>query len=266
MNVFLFELKRTFKSATTWTVVLIALLFLLMDATYPLYQNSRVDVEAILAGFPPSFSALFGISVDTIFSYGGFYAFGFLYLSLIGTIMAALLGLDIFSRESRSKCQDFLLTKPRSRTSLFCAKLLAALATLVLSNVLYILASFLAYRIAGQTGAPIGNIALAASALFFTELVMFSVSVCTAVFAKRVRSVSGTATIIAFGGFILTALQSILQIDELRYIAPYKYFNVSLAFSEGHFETRYAVAAAVITVLLLAISFIHYHRVDIPAS
>ncbi len=266
MNVFFFELKRTAKSMTTWTIILVVLLFLLMDATYPIYQNSRADVEAIIAGFPPSFSALFGISVDTIFSYGGFYAFGFLYLSLMGALMAALLGLDIFSRESRNACRDFLLTKPRARQQLFCAKLLAALTMLVVSNLLYVLASLLAYHIAGQTDTPIGWVILAASALFFTELVMFSVAVTLAVYARKIRSVSGSATIVAFGGFILTALQSILQIDELRYIAPYKYFNVSLAFSDGHFETHYVVAAALITVVLLILSSVRYCRVDIPAS
>ena len=265
MNVYLFELRRTWKSAASWAAVLLILLGVLMAVVYPVYSNARADVEAAMAGFPPQFAAAFiGVSIDQIFSYGGFYAFGFLYLSLLGAIMASILGLDLFAREKRAKCTDFLMTKPMSRSDLFSAKFLAGLTLLILTNVLYIIVSVILYRSVVQ-GASTGRVVLASSALFFTQLVIYAISVLTAVCAKKIRSTSGSSMAIGFGGFVLSALHSILHEDALRYITPYKYFDVTLAFSEGRFETPYVITAAAVTVTLLIIAFVKYCRTDIHA-
>ncbi len=266
MNVYRFELRRTWKNAAVWTAALLALLAALTLWAYPVFIDGRAAVEKILAGFPPEFAAAFGFSLDDVFSYAGFYAFGFLYYFLFGAIMAAVAGLDIFSRENRNKCQDFLLTKPRGRGGLFCSKLLAALTLLTASNLLFILESIALYRNAGQDPAALGKAVLAASALFFTQIVMLAVSVFIAVFSKRIRSVSGTATTIGFAGFLLSALHSILEKDALRYITPFKYFDVTLAFSEGRFETPYVLTAAAVTLMLLALAFIRYCRADVAAA
>ena len=178
--------------------------------------------------------------------------------------MASILGLDLFAREKRAKCTDFLITKPMSRSDLFKAKILAGLTQLILTNVLYIIVSVILYHSVGQD-ASTGRVVLASSALFFTQLVIYAVSVLTAVCAKKIRSTSGSAMAICFGGFVLSALHSILHEDALRYITPYKYFDVLLAYSEGRFETPYVITAAVVTVMMLLISFVKYCRSDIHA-
>lgn len=265
MNVYLFELKRTRKNAAFWTTALLCLLVMLMSVVYPVYSESRTLVESVLESFPPEFSAAFGLSIADIFSFGGFYAFAFLYLSLMGGIMAATLGLSTFAREKQNKCTDFLLAKPKNRSELFLSKLLSTLTLLAIANILYIAAFLILYNISEQDAALIGRGLLAASAMFFTQLVLLSVSVFIATFAKRIRSVSSVSMGIAFGGFILTALHSILKEDILRYITPYKYFDVTLAFTEGHFESLYAATAAIITLVLLGASFVRYCRSDVHA-
>ncbi len=263
MNVYLFELRRAWKSAAVWTAVLFALFIGLIAGFYPAFLDSRVEVERALANLPPEFAAAFGMEMDNLFSYGGFYAFSFLYMSLLGAIMAASLGIDMFAREKRAKCTDFLLTKPRTRSGMFVAKLLSVLTLLVFVNALYLIASLVLCSAYGQES--MGRVALAASALFFTQLLMLSVAIFAAIFMKRVRSVSASAMMIGFGGFLLTALHSLLEDDALRYIAPFKYFSVSLAFSEGRFETPYVLTAAAITLVLLVASHMSYCRGDAHA-
>ncbi|MPM02953.1 hypothetical protein SDC9_49212 [bioreactor metagenome] len=266
MNVYLFELKAQLKSAALWTAVILALLSLLMAAVYPVYYESRAEAQAVMEGFPPQFAAAFGLTLETIFSYRGFYSFGFFYLSLLGGIMASGLTLSVFAREKRSKCADFLLVKPRSRSGVFCSKLLACLTVLTAVNILFIAFGVVLYRVYGRGEASSSRAALASSALFFTQIVFLAVSAFAAVFAKKVRSVSGAATAIGLAGFLLSALHGILRGDALRYIAPLKYFDVSRAFSEGAFETRYVVTAVVLTALLLAASFFRYLKSDVPAA
>lgn len=263
MNIYLFELKAQLKSFIVWTAVFLALLVLLMVAVYPIFYDSKDAMNAALQGFPPEFVAAFGMTMDDIFSYGGFFAFSFLYFSLMGAIMAATLGISVFSREKRAKCTDFLLTKPRARMTCFTAKLLSSLTVLLAMNILFVVTALILYRNAGQDAALTGRAALGASGLFFMQLVFLAIAVFAATFAKKIRSVSGIATAIGFGGFIMSALHSILEEEALRYVAPMKYFDVSAAFSKGSFETKYVVTAAVVTILLLAAACVKYCRSDV---
>lgn len=265
MNVFRFELRRAWVGAAVWTLVILGLLCGLIVGALPAFLESRAGVESMLASFPPAFAAAFGMQMDNLFSFGGFYAFGFLYYSLFGSIMAAVIGLDLFSREKREKCMDFLLTKPRMRSRLFGEKLLAALALLLLSNALFIAESLALYRAYAPAPLDFGRALLAASALLFTELVLFAVSVFAAVFSRKIRSVSGVATAIGFAGFLLSALHSLLEEEKLRYITPFKYFEAAKAYFDGSFEAKYALTGAALTVLLLAAAYARYTRADIPA-
>ena len=194
MNVFRFELRRAWLGAALWTLIILTLLIGLIAGALPAFMDSRAGVEAMLGSFPPAFAAAFGLQLDNLFSFGGFFSFGFLYYALFGAIMVSVIGLDLFSREKREKCMDFLLTKPRTRSRLFFEKLLAAITLILLSNALFIAAALSLYGAYAPAPLQVGNALLAASSLLLTELVLFSVAVFFAVFAKKVRSVSGAAT------------------------------------------------------------------------
>ena len=265
MNVFRFELRRTWVGVAVWTLVMIGLLAGLITGALPAFLESRAGVENMLANFPPAFAAAFGLQMDNLFSFGGFYSFGFLYFSLFGAIMASGLGLNLFSREKREKCMDFLLTKPRARSRLFLDKLLAALAMLFTSNLLFIAESLALYRAYAPAPLLLGHALLAATSLLWTELLFLSIGAVIAVFARRVRSVSGLATAIGFAGFLLSALHSLLEEENLRYITPYQYYDTAKAFFDGAFEAKYALIGAALTLGLMIAAYTRYTRADIPA-
>ncbi len=265
MNVFRFELRRAWASAAVWTLVILALLVGLVAGALPTFLDSRAAVESMLSNFPRAFAAAFGVHLDSIFSFAGFYAFGFAYYSLFGAIMAAGMGLNLFSREKRDKCMDFLMTKPRSRGRLFSEKLLAALTLLLVSNVLFTAGSLALYYAYAPAPLMIGRALLASVALLLTEIVIFAIAVFAAVFAKKIRSVSAAATAISFGAFLLSAIHGLVEEEKMRYITPLKYFDVSKAFLEGTFDTPYAITAAVLTVALMIAAYLRYTRADIPA-
>ena len=265
MNVYRFELKRAWLGACIWTLVMTGLLVGLIAGALPAFLESRTAVESMLGNFPPAFRAAFGMQMDNLFSFGGFYAFGFLYYALFGSIMASGIGLDLFSREKREKCMDFLLTKPRGRGRLFFEKLLAALTLLLCSNAVFIGVSLALYRAYAPSPLMMGRALLASSALLLTELLFLSIGMCVGIITKKVRSVSGIATAIGFGGFLLSALHSLLEIEKLRYITPFKYFDAAKAFFDGSFEANYALTGVAIALALLAVSYARYTRADIPA-
>lgn len=262
MSIFLFELKAQIKDTVIWMFSLLAVLFLFMAGMYPVLQGSLDDVLRIIGGFPPEFSAAFGFDITSMFDMGGFYSFAFGYIGLTGAIMAVSFGVSSFSREGRSKCMDFLLTKPVSRERIFISKLLSNLSLLLAVNIVYIIVSCL---FLSRQEADMGTVFGASLALLLTQLVFYAIGIFYAVFAKKVRSVSGIATAFGFGAFILSALVNIIGEDSIRYIAPLKYFDPTELFINGRFETPYAVTGGVIAVLGTLLAFVRFCKRDAHA-
>ncbi len=265
MNTFAFETKAQAKGVAVWTACLVALLAVFGGAFYPAFVESRAAVQDALASLPPAFAAVFGVSMDAIFSYGGFFQFLYTYLGLVGAIMAAGVGLAAFGREKRSQCVDFLFVKPVSRGWLFVRKGLACLALLAAANAIFVAASIATYLANGQDRAGLGTLVLASLSLFFLQVVFLAVGAVVAVFARKVRSVSGMATALGFGGFALLALNSLLKEEALRYVSPLNYFNPGTVFETGGYDAKYAVAAAIVVVACVAAAWGKYSRSDTPA-
>lgn len=265
MNVFSFETKAQLRSFLVWTVSLLTVFLLLIFGFYGPFMNGREATQKALASLPPAFSAVFGVELDRIFSYDGFFQFLYTYVGLVGAIMASSIALAAFSREKRAKCVDFLLTKPISRGKAFFLKLLSCLALLAILNLLFIAASMAAYAGNGQDPSQMGTLVLASSSLFFMQLTFLSIGTLYAVHAPKVRSVSGTATALGFTGFILMALCSLIREDALRYLSPLTYFNPESVFLTGGFELRYVLMAAAVIATCMAVAYGKYCKSDTRA-
>lgn len=265
MNIYLFELKAQIRTFVIWTAILIGLLTALMAGMYPIFYDTMDEVVALLKGFPPQFAAAFGIHMENLFSFGGFFSFTFSYLALVAAIMTAVLAVSTFAREKRSKCTDFLLTKPLTREKIFLAKFLAILTVIAAANLLVLGASAVIYLAGGQEADLLGRILLAVCGLFFTQLVFLAMGTLFAISAKKVRSVSGAATAFGFTGFILSALHGILEKEAMRFIAPLKYFDPSEVIFNGSYEVKYVITAVVVIAFCISVSWIRYCKTDAHA-
>ncbi len=265
MNIFWFETKAQLKSFVTWAASLLGLFLLMVAVFYGAFMESKDAVLKALESLPPVFALIFGVSVSTIFTFGGFFQFVYTYLGLIGAIMAASLALSSFSREKRSKCVDFLLVKPVTRSRIFLCKLLSCLLLIVLTNLLFIASSVIAYTANGQSASGMGRLILASLSLFFMQVTFLSMGILYATYARKVRSVSGIATAIGFAGFILMALHSLIKEEVIRYVSPLTYFNPGTVFLTGGYETKFAVAAIILCVACVALSYAKYVKSDTQA-
>jgi ABC-2 type transport system permease protein len=130
------------------------------------------------------------------------------------------------------------------------------------TNLLFVIASVLSYNANGQDPGGLNRLILASLSLFFMQLTFLSIGVLYAVFARKVRSVSGIATAIGFAGFILMALYSLIKEDFIRFFSPLTYFNPGTVFLTGGYETRFAWTAAVVIIACIALSYFRYVKSD----
>ena len=100
--------------------------------------------------------------------------------------MAASLGFAVFAREKRSRCADFLLTKPLGRTRTFFAKLLACVVGLLIVNLVFVAVSVALYEGTGEDSLAVSTVVLVALGMAGTQLVFLSLSVLLSVFMIKV--------------------------------------------------------------------------------
>lgn len=176
MNIVAYECRSQLKSFLVWTFGLVGGFVLFVAAFYGAFMDSKAAVEQALMSLPPAFAAVFGVEVQKIFTFGGFFQFSYTYIALAGAIMAAVTGLAVFAREKRNKCTDFLLAKPVRRSAVFGQKLLACFVLLLAFNALYLCAVLAAYAVNGAGPEGYARVALAGASLFFLQMVYLSVA------------------------------------------------------------------------------------------
>ncbi len=261
MNIFRFELRSLFRPFFTWTVSLIGTMMLFVWGIFPLFMESKNELEAVMQNFPPQFAQMFGIMGD-LFSFEGFYRFSYLYISVMGAIFALQMAVSAFYREKRTGSLEFLLTKPVSRSEIFFAKLGAVTTWVVLSSLLYGLAFIWMARLR-QVGQPIDRpLLLAGFAILGLELVFVGIGTFLAVYMRKIRSVAGVATIGGMVAFIVSSLYNLLELPELRWISALQYFDVGYAFRHGVYEWEYVGAAVGLTAVTLGLAYVKYVRQD----
>jgi ABC-2 type transport system permease protein len=261
MNILKFELKRSFLSMVGWTVGMIACISVFMQGMFPIYSDSIDQIMVMMQSFPKEFLAAFGFSMD-MFSFAGFYAFSFTYLTLLGVMFSCTVTLQIFAREKRSHCQEFLYAKPVTRQKIFMEKLAAVLSLLVVSNMVLVAWAGMVTVLAGENEL-LGKIVLASLSVFCTELLFMAFVILYSVQARKVRTISGAAMAFAFAGFILSALSSLIDKVEMRYIAPFKYFDPFQAVMNGTYEIEYVITALFIFIAVMAVASMRYFNKDV---
>lgn len=264
MNMFLHELKAYRKSTIIWTIALVALVVLFLSM-FPSFSREAEEFKKLLEGYPEALRRALGLAVENIGSILGFYSYVFLYISLVGAIQAMNLGTSIVSKEVRDKTADFLLTKPVTRTKIMTSKLLAAVTSLVITNVVYLGAATMMASLVETKEYSTKVFLLLSLTLFFLQLIFLALGIIVSVVVPKIKSVLPISLGTVFAFFIIGALASTTGDDALRYISPFKYFDFAYIVQNSRYETSYMMVAIGFIALAIAASYSIYAKRDIHA-
>lgn len=186
-------------------------------------------------------------------------------VTLCGAIQAMNLGTSIISKEVREKTADFLLTKPVTRHQVLTAKLLAALASLVVTNVVYIAAaSFMAIQVRTEEF-NLSTFILLSLTLFFVQLMFLAIGIIVTVVVPKVKSVLTISLATVFAFYFLGMFSSTTGDDAKRYISPFKYFDTAYVMENAGYEIPFLIAGAAVIILAIGVSYYVYAKKDIHA-
>jgi ABC-2 type transport system permease protein len=264
MNIFLHELKAYRKSTMIWSISLILVVVLFMSL-FPAFTKDVTEFKKLLEGYPEPVRKALGMDLNTLFSILGFYCYALTFITLCAAIQAMNLGTSIVSKEVREKTADFLLTKPVTRSTIITAKLLAALVSLVITNVIYFAAaSFMAFQVKTEDFS-FQTFFLLSLTILFVQLMFLAMGIIISVSVPKIKSVLSVSLSTVFAFYFLGVIGSTTDDEAKRYISPFKYFATSYIMEKSSFEVSFLIVGAVLIILAIAASYRVYSKKDIHA-
>lgn len=263
MNVFMREMKANRKALIIWCIGVLLMVASGMGK-YAGFSGSGQSINDLLAQMPQSLKAIMGMGTFDLTTATGFYGVLFIYLAMMATIHATMLGADIISKEERDKTAEFLFLKPISRTRIITLKLSASLVNIIIFNLVTFVSSILMVQKYSKGEAIIGGITRLMLGMFILQFIFLLIGTAIAAVSKHPKTAPSLATGILLLTFILSiAIDMNSRIENLKYLTPFKYFDAKNLLNTRGFEPVYVILSAVIIAVLLRATYVFYKSRDL---
>lgn len=264
MNIFLHELRSFRKSVIIWTLSLIALTVVFF-ALFPALTKDISETKNLILGFPEAIRNGMGLVLDHFGTILGYYAFPINFVILVGAIQAMNMGTSVVSKEVRDKTADFLLTKPVTRIKILTGKILAVLASLVLTNGIYLFVATLMARFVSKEPFSFKLFFMISISLFFVQLIFMSLGILLSVIIPKIKSAVPISLGTVFFFYFINFLCTTASDDVLRYFTPFKYFDPTYIVEHGSYEPVFILISIAIILVSITASYLIYERKDVHA-
>jgi ABC-2 type transport system permease protein len=263
MNVFWREMKASRKSLIIWCFGVIFMVASGMNK-YASLSSSSQSMNDLMADMPKSFQVLMGTGTFDLSKASGYYGMLYLYLLVMATIHAAILGASLISKEERDKTSEFLFVKPVSRNKILTAKLLAAFVNILILNLITLFSSILIVQKYSKGEEVSTDIVVLMAGMLILQLLYLLIGTAIAAVNKHPK----TATSLSTGILLITFILSIVidlnkKMEFLKYFTPFKYYEAKKLMYGGGFDAIYVVLSVVIITALIIITYVFFNKRDL---
>ncbi len=262
MNIFLRELKASIKSLLIWSAIVVFFALVGFSKFSAFYQNE--EMLQILEGMPPALLESFNMNAFNMTEVTGFYGVMFAFYGLILSVAAAMWGSTIISKEERDRTVEFSLSLPVTRARLVTAKTLAV----VVDCVLLLLVTWGVTVAGAQQYSPDAAFyqfnAISIPAFFILQMIFLALGILLGCALRRHKLAGSLAVAVLLGTYFLSVLSGLSQdLDFLRYVTPFKYFDPLLMLAEGRLELVFVLLSGGIVIVFMALAYVTYKRRDL---
>lgn len=264
MNVFWREMKAHRKSLIFWSIGMILMVYSGMGK-YEAYSSSGQSINNLMKDIPKSLKAVLGFGEVDLSTLAGYYSILFLYILLMATIHAVMLGATIIAKEERDKTSEFLFVKPISRTTAITAKLSAAFINVVVLNLVTLGSLILILGFFNKNGEDVnGDIALTMLGMFLLQVLFMTIGAALASIKRKPKSATSVATGILLFTYLLSIIIDLNEgLEGLKYFTPFKYFEAANVMFGNGIETIYVVISIGMSVILAFFTYAFFKKRDL---
>ncbi|MDR6551741.1 ABC transporter permease subunit [Paenibacillus qinlingensis] len=262
MNIFLRELNVYKKSIFFWSIGIIFLLASGM-AKYEATASTG-QINDLIAEMPKSLQVIMGAGALDLSKASGYFAILVLYLYVMATIHAAMLGATIIAKEERDKTAEFLFVKPVSRSTVITAKLLSACVNILIFNIITWVSSLLIVGKYSHGEAVQSNIAIVMISMFVLQLLFLVIGTAIAAVYTNAKKAASLATAILLLSFLLSiAIDLNDTLQFLKYLTPFKYYEAKNVMYGGGLDISYVMLSTVLIVGLTILTYVSFKKRDL---
>jgi ABC-2 type transport system permease protein len=262
VNIFFREFRANFKSLLIWSGIVIV--FNLVGFTkFSAYYNNP-GMLAILDSLPPAMLSAFSMSAFNLTTVSGFFGVMVIYFGLILSIAAAMWGSGVISKEERDKTVEFSLTLPVTRARLITAKL----AAMVVDCIILLLVTWSITLVSAQQYHPDNEfyrfVAIGMLAFLILQMIFLALGIFLGCAVKKHKQAGSTAVWILLGTYFLSILIGLNKdLDFLKYLTPFKYFDPAQLLRESRLEMPFVLLSVAIIAACLAAAYASYAKRDL---
>ena len=264
-SIYRYELRQRWTSVAIWVGSLASLLFIFM-AIFPSFSKDIAAMNRLIENFPPELKAAFGMNALDLGTLEGYFGLCIVFCQLCLAIQAANYGLSLVSMEETDLTADFLLTRPLSRSTILTSKIMSALTSLLVTDLLFwgiSVASIAIFKGDAPYEQRAINLLLGSVVVF--QLLFFSLGLLISLLAKRIRSVTPWSLGLAFGTYVISAFSGIFEDVKLEYLSPFKHFDPGQIIQDLHYDWRFVIVDVAIIVVAIGASYWLYQKRDIAS-
>lgn len=263
-NVFLKTIRDRRRALLWWSLgILVYALFI--GLFWPVLEDSREELEALIAAYPRELLGLFGVEEGAeMFTPSGYLesqAFGWL-VPVVFAIYAAAMGAQLIAGEEEAGTLDLLLANPIARTRVVWQKwlgLAAAMATLGI--VLFV--SVVLTDVLFDFGIPLDRYVAVCVQAALLGLLFGSLAFAAGALGGRRGLILGIVSAAAVATFLINSLGSLTDwMERLRYASPFYYYDSSQPLTNG-MDWVNAIVLAGGSALCLAAALWGFPRRDV---
>lgn len=262
MNVFWREVKANRKSLILWCIGVIFMVVSGMGK-YESLSSSGQSMNELMADMPKSLQVLTGAGTFDLSKASGYYGMLYLYLLVMATIHAAILGANMISKEERDKTSEFLFVKPASRNKILTAKLLAAFVNILILNLITLFSSIFIVQKYSKGEEVNTDIVVLMAGMLILQLLYLMIGTAVAAVNKHPKTAASLSTGILLITFILSIVIDLNhKMEFLKYFTPFKYYEAK-HLMDGGFDAVYVVLSVVIMIALTVMTYVFFNKRDL---
>ncbi|WP_108669219.1 ABC transporter permease subunit [Peribacillus acanthi] len=263
MNVYIREMKAYRKSLILWCIGMLAMIGSGM-AKYAGFKSSGQSMNELMSQMPQSLQALMGIGSLDISTASGYYGLLFLYLLLMATLQAVMIGATIISKEEREKTVEFLFVKPISRKKIILSKVLAALTNVSILTLFTWIVCILFVGLYSEGEEVQANIGITILGMYILQLLFLSIGSAIAAISQNPKKASSLSTAILLVMFILSvAIDLNESMKRLKFLTPFKYFEAKNVMYGGGLDLIFILISFILVGLLMIVTFTFFEKRDL---
>jgi len=264
-NIFLHEFRNRLKSVIIWSLSLIGLIFIFFSI-FPSFADQAQLMNEMMEKFPQELKAAFGMNNMDLATVLGYFSFLFIFVQICLAVQASNYGFGLVSVEENELTADFLLSKPVSRLQILSSKLLSAIASLIVTDLVVWITTYISFAMFREDRTfDKGILVLLFISMIIFQFFYLSVGLVISLLVKRVRNVTPYSLGLSFGTYVLNAFSGMFGDIKLELITPFKHFDPTYIVNHKAFNTPLVLINLSVTLVCLGLSYWLYIRRDIPA-